>query len=444
MEPHQIQYCHPGSLKPYPCNARAHTKKQIKQIANSFERFGFNVPVLIDPTDTIIAGHARVDAAKLLGLETIPIIRLSHLSDVERRAYILADNKLALNATWNVDLLAAEVQYLIDSEFEVDLTGFSVPEIDIILDDASERCGIQPEPEDAVPALDPDAAAVTRLGDRWTLGKHKLLCADAREPSSYPLLLQGSMADLVFTDPPYNVPIEGHVSGLGRAQHQEFAMASGEMSPEQFEAFLLTVLIRPKEATRPGAILFVCMDWRHIGEITSAAKCCGLEFKNLCVWNKTNGGMGTFYRSKHELVFVFKNGTAPHVNNFELGQHGRYRTNVWDYAGVNTFRQGRDQDLADHPTVKPIALVADAIKDCSKRGDIVLDAFGGSGTTLIACEKTGRNAYLLEIDRAYVDLIIRRWQLVTGKVAMHETGQSFDDIAEQRADISQSNLPEVA
>jgi DNA modification methylase len=432
MQNHQTQYSDPNVLKPFPGNARAHSQKQIKQIARSIERFGFNAPVLIDATDTIIAGHGRVQAAKLLKLAVIPTIRLSHLSEVERRAYIIADNKLAQNATWNADLLAAEVQYLLDSSFEVELTGFEVAEIDLVLEDAAERKGTQPEPEDVLPGHESNAPAITRLGDRWTLGNHALACADAREPSSYPLLLQDAKADLVFTDPPYNVPIDGHVCGLGRVQHREFAMAAGEMSSVEFEAFLHTILVRAKENTHSGAIFFVCIDWRHVLELISAAARGELALKNICVWNKTNAGMGTFYRSKHELVFVFKNGSAPRVNNFELGQHGRYRTNVWDYAGVNTFRAGRDQELAMHPTVKPVALVADAIKDCSKRGDVVLDAFGGSGTTLIACEKTGRKARLLEFDPRYVDLIIRRWQLATGKTAVHESGVTFEELTERR------------
>ena len=312
------------------------------------------------------------------------------------------------------------------------MTGFSVAEIDLVLEDAAERHGGQPEPEDVIPAYDASTSAVSRSGDSWVLGKHIVVCGDARMPSAYSLLLKSTKADLVFTDPPYNVPIAGHVGGLGRIQHREFAMASGEMSAAEFEAFLQTALLRAKESTRAGAILFVCMDWRHMIELLAAAKHCEIDLKNLCVWNKTNGGMGTFYRSKHELVFVFKNGNAPHVNNFELGQHGRYRTNVWDYAGINTFRDGRDQELAMHPTVKPVALVADAIKDCSKRDDLVLDIFGGSGTTLIACEKTGRAARLLEFDPHYVDLIIRRWQLATGKLAVHEGGQTFEELAEQR------------
>ncbi|MGG5822000.1 DNA-methyltransferase [Falsiroseomonas sp. HW251] len=237
---------------------------------------------------------------------------------------------------------------------------------------------------------------------------------------------------MVFTDPPYNVPIQGHVSGLGRVQHGEFAMASGEMTEADFTRFLTTVLGHMAAVSADGAIHFVCMDWRHMHEVLAAGRAVYCELKNLCVWNKDNGGIGAFYRSKHELIFVFKKGTASHINTFGLGEKGRYRTNVWDYAGANSFKRGRAEELAMHPTVKPVALVMDAIKDCSRRGGVVLDGFGGSGTTLIAAHRTGRRGYLLKIDPLYVDVIIRRWQALTGEVARHAvTGEAFE-AAEQR------------
>jgi hypothetical protein len=233
---------------------------------------------------------------------------------------------------------------------------------------------------------------------------------------------------MMFADPPYNVPIDGHVSGLGSIKHREFAMASGEMTKDQFTEFLKTVFANASALSLDGAIHFVCMDWRHMSEVLSAGDSVYSELKNLCVWNKDNGGMGLFYRSKHELIFVFKVGSAAHVNTVELGRSGRYRTNVWDYAGVNTLRPGRLDDLAMHPTVKPVALVIDAIKDCSRRGDFVLDPFGGSGTTLVAAEKCGRAARVLEIDPGYVDVSIRRWQQLTGHKAINATtGKTFPD-----------------
>jgi len=425
-----------ASLRPHPGNARTHSKKQIRQIADSIRRFGFTNPVLIGEDGEIIAGHGRVEAAKLLGLDSVPTVRLPHLSAAQRRAYVLADNKLALNAGWDRELLAIELQGLIDIDFDVELTGFSPTEIDLVLDEAREGSpNGSTEAEDQVSfPIDDQTSAVTRAGDVWYLGRHRLICGDARDQGVFNLLMGDERADLIFTDPPYNVPIDGHATGLGRIRHREFAMGVGEMSAEAFTSFLQQTLGHAAALARNGAIAFVCMDWRHMGELLEAGQAVFSELKNLCVWNKTNGGMGTFYRSKHELVFVFKVGSAPHTNTFGLGDSGRYRTNVWDYAGVNTLRAGRSKDLAMHPTVKPVALVAEAIKDCSKRGEIVLDPFGGSGTTLIAAEKTGRLARLIEFDPAYCDTILRRFERVTGKQATSAASRmSFEEIAQERA-----------
>ncbi len=418
-------------LKPHVRNARTHSRRQVKQIAASIERFGFTNPVLVSDDDVIIAGHGRVAAAKILGLDEIPTIRLSHLSEAERRAYVLADNKLALNAGWDDDLLAIELQGLIDLEFDVSLTGFSVAEIDLVIDGASERSSESDAqtPADQIPTV--PEVAVSKPGDCWELGRHRLVCGDARNRSDFETLLQGEMVDLVFTDPPYNVAIDGHVCGSGSVRHQEFACASGEMSSQEFTGFLTSTLSNCRAFCRNGAIAFVCMDWRHMRELLDAGSAAFTELKNLCVWNKTNGGMGTFYRSKHELVFVFKVGDAPHTNTFSLGETGRYRTNVWDYAGINSFRSDRMEELAMHPTVKPVALVADAIRDCSKRGEIVLDAFGGSGSTLIAAETCGRHARLIEFDPRYCDTIIQRWQDYTGQHAVRRsTGEVFEDLVD--------------
>lgn len=350
-------------------NARRHSKKQIRQIAESIRRFGFTNPVLIRDDGGIIAGHGRVMAAKELGLETVPTLKLSHLTPEEVRAYVIADNKLALNAGWDMEMLAIEFQALIDSEFDLSFTGFSLAEIDLTFDQAREASVETPDGLDVIPDL--PEAAVTCLGDLWILGKHRLLCGDAREKRDYSRLLGAEKADLIFTDPPYNVEIDGNVTGLGRHSHREFAMASGEMSPEAFTEFLTTTLSNAASVCKDGAIAFACMDWRHIREMTQAGEAAFNEFKNLCIWNKTNGGMGSFYRSKHELIFVYKVGTAPHTNNFGLGETGRYRTNVWDYPGVSSLGSDRFEALSMHPTVKPVALVADAIKDCSRRGEIV-------------------------------------------------------------------------
>ncbi len=427
-----IEHRRVDTLSPYPRNARTHSKKQIRQIANSIERFGFTNPILIADDGSIIAGHGRMAAASLLGMQTVPVARLSHLSEAERRAYVLADNKLALNAGWDPDLLAFELQELIDVGFDVELTGFSLAEVDFALDGAAESDPRAKEDRsDLIPEM--PERPTSRSGDLWQIDRHLLLCGDAREPAHYARLMGDQLADLVFTDPPYNVPIDGHVCGLGRIRHREFAMGAGEMSKRQFVGFLSDTLGASAERSRDGAILFVCIDWRHLGELLAAAEACSLELKNLCVWNKTNGGMGTFYRSKHELVFVFKKGSAPHTNSFALGETGRYRTNVWDYPGISSLSRSRPDELAMHPTVKPVALVADAIRDCSRRGNVVLDAFGGSGTTLMAAHKTGRVARLIEFDPHYCDVIIERAQLTLGKAATDaETGRSFEDVAAER------------
>lgn len=426
-----------SQLKPYPGNARRHSKAQVKQIAASIERFGFTNPVLVSDDDEIVAGHGRVMAAKQLCLAEIPVIRLSHLSAAERRAYVLADNKLALNAGWDTELLAIELQGLIDLDFDLSVTGFSIAEIDFVLDEAKEGATTETGPLDRVPLA--GSRAVTREGDLWILGRHKLLCGDARRGADYALLLGNEPADLIFTDPPYNVPIDGHVCGSGGIRHREFAMAAGEMSSAEFTEFLRTCLSNAADHSRDGAIAFVCMDWRHMGELLAAGNAAFTELKNLCVWNKTNGGMGSFYRSKHELVFVFKVGTAPHTNSFGLGDTGRYRTNVWDYAGISSAGRERMEELAMHPTVKPVALVADAIRDCSRRGEIVLDAFGGSGSTLIAADTCGRRARLIEFDPLYCDTIVRRWEAVTGKDALLAgTSTRFEEVTEKHAVLRRS------
>ena len=420
------------SLKPYPRNARTHSKKQIKQIAASIERFGFVNPVLIGDDGEIITGHGRVEAARQLGMTTVPTLALSHLSKTERRAYVLADNKLALNAGWDREILAIELQGLVDLDFEVELTGFSLAEIDFVLDEAREaNPDASDAPEDSVPDI--AGTAVSARGDVWVLGRHKLICGDARRRDDYTALLGNERVDMVFTDPPYNVAVDGNVCGLGTVKHREFAFASGEMSETQFTQFLEESLGAMAAVMRDGTIAFVCMDWRHMSELLTAGRTAFSELKNLVVWNKTNGGMGAFYRSKHELIFVFKQGTAPHTNSFGLGETGRYRTNVWDYAGISSMSASRGDELAMHPTVKPVAMIADAIKDCSKRGEIILDGFGGSGSTLMAAEKTGRSARLIEFDPLYCDTIVRRWQAYTGKWGMlASTSQKFDEVDEAR------------
>jgi DNA modification methylase len=421
-----------GKLRAHPANARAHSKKQIGQIARSIRQFGFTVPIIVDENNVILAGHGRWLAAQHLGLPLVPVVVLSGLSDAERRAYLLADNKLVEKAGWRRGALALELKelapLLADAGLDIELTGFEPAEIDALLGDLVDR---EQDPADELPVL--AKQPVSRTGDLWVLGPHRLLCADARQGRDVRKLMGGECAAMVLTDPPYNVPISS-VQGRGKIRHREFLAASGEMSREEFVRFLTDCLSLAAKHSADGSIHFVFINWRHCGEMLTAGEQVYAELKNLVVWVKTNAGQGTFYRSQHELVFVFKNGGAPHINNFELGQHGRSRSNVWTYAGVNTFRPGRLDDLSSHPTVKPVALVADAMRDCSRRGQIVLDPFMGSGTTIMAAERVGRRAYGLELDPLYVDAAVRRWQAYTRRdVILKSAGQTFDEIAAVRS-----------
>lgn len=428
------------ALTPRPRNPRTHSPKQIRQIADSIETFGFTNPVLIDCDGNIVAGHGRVEAAKLLGIETVPTICLDDLSEAQIRAYVIADNRLAENAGWDTEILAIELQDLleIDLDFDIAITGFEPPEIDLLiagLDDDAE-----PDALDAV-EVDADAPVVTRPGDIWQIGRHRLICGDSTDADVYARLLDGERAQMVFTDPPYNVPIDGHVCGLGEVKHREFEMAAGEMSEAEFTDFLSTVFANLAEHSADGALHFICMDWRHMREVLGAGHASYSEMKNLCVWAKTNGGMGTLYRSQHELVFVFKAGTGRHINNVELGKHGRYRTNVWTYPGISSFGKDRDTELALHPTVKPVQLVADAMLDCSKRGGIVLDAFAGSGTTLVAAENMGRVGYGIELDPAYCDVIVRRMAASFGLDAIHTaSGKTFAEIEQEQTPCTRDTI----
>lgn len=421
-----------SDLKPYPSNARTHSNRQIRQIAASIKEFGFLNPVLVDSDGQIIAGHGRVEAAKLLGRESVPTIRLEHLNDAQKRAYIIADNRLAELAGWDQEILAIELQALtnIDVDFDVEVTGFEMPEIDLLIGDLA---GDEPDAADDVPDINNDDPPVSRPGDLWWLGEHRLLCGDATKMASFDALLGRRRAQMVFTDPPYNVPVDRHVCGLGSVRHEDFAMASGEMSEAEFTAFLERVLSNLTRFSIDGSVHYVFMDWRHMAELLAAGKAVYSDLLNLCVWNKSNGGMGSLYRSKHELIFVFKNGTKPHINNVRLGRHGRNRTNVWDYAGVNSLKADRMEELAMHPTVKPVALVADAMLDCSERRGVVLDPFCGSGTTIMAAERVGRRAFAMELEPRYVDVAVQRWQAYTGDSAVHDSSElSFDDEATRR------------
>ena len=438
-----IKYKDPRKLKPRPSNPRTHTRRQIKQIAASITEFGFINPVLIDGSDGIVAGHARVAAAVSLGMTDVPTVRVDHLSPTQIRAYVIADNRLAEKAGWDPTLLALELHELsVQPDLDVTVTGFEMAEIDLIVGDAAAQYS---DEADTIPEIDRSKPPVSQLGDCWQIGTHYLLCGDALKAESYENLLGRKRAQTIFTDPPYNVRIEGNVSGLGKARHREFAMASGEMSQREFTNFLRRALTHLVDFSIDGSIHFICMDWRHMRELTDAAHDTYTELKNICVWSKTNAGMGSLYRSAHEFIFVYKNGRAKHVNNVELGRFGRSRTNVWKYSGMSSFGKERDASLAGHPTPKPLALVSDAVLDCSKRGGIILDAFAGSGTTLLAAEKTGRLGYGIELDPHYCDLIIKRFEEVYGLEAVHVASDlSFETVRTQRMERSKDGKAKAA
>lgn len=411
-----------ASLKPARRNARKHSERQIAQIAASIAQFGFTNPVIIDGHGRIVAGHGRVAAARQIGLAEVPVIQAGHLDESDLRAYALADNQLALNAGWDEETLRVELAELqaLELDFDIEITGFETARIDLLVDGPGSRA---PQKE-RLPILDPRMAPAVVERDLWILGEHRLRCGNALDEESYIALMGDERARMVFADPPYNVPIDGHVGGLGAVKHDEFAMASGEMSPAEFVAFLRTAFGHAATWSMDGAIHYQCMDWRHMGEMLEAGHAVYSDLKNLCVWSKDNGGMGSFYRSRHELVFVWKTGSAPYLNTVELGRNGRYRTNVWEYAGAS--RTGNDADLAMHPTVKPVPMIMDAIKDTSKRGEVVLDNFGGSGSTLIAAQKAGRRARLIELEPKYCEVTIRRWQdLVGAEAILSQTGETF-------------------
>lgn len=404
----QFETVNLSSLRPYARNARYHSRRQVKKIAAGIKEYGVTNPPLVDESGEIIAGHGRLEAAHLLKLSTIPIIRISGLSEIQKRALRLADNKLALESAWNLELLSAGLAELSAAEFDITLTGFDTIEIDKLTTPSLDLR----ELDDPLP--DPPANPTSRSGDLWALGDHLLVVGDARDAAVYRRMLGQRLADMVITDPPYNVPILGHVSGKGRVKHDEFQMASGEMSGREFRSFLIETASLARDASRDGSLLFVFGDWRMAGLLADIGEELFTDLMNIAVWVKPNGGMGSFYRSQHEMIFIFKHGHAPHVNHIQLGRMGRNRSNVWQYPGASGFSKSRKKDLEDHPTVKPVALVADAIRDATKPGDLVLDPFGGSGTTLIAAELTKRRAALIEIEPTYADVTLRRFQENTG------------------------------
>jgi len=429
---HQIAYLTIDQFKPNSDNPRTHSRAQIRKLARSIQAHGFITPIVVDANTTVVAGHGRLEAARHLGMAEVPAICVSHLSPEQLRAFALADNRLHDESGWDDQLLAIELKELsnLGLDFDIESTGFELAEIDVRI----EGLEIEAQEFDMADRL-PDELSeepISRLGDLWLLGDHRLLCGNALDADAFGRLMNEELAAATITDPPFNVRVDGFVSGLGHDTHREFAMASGEMTSEEFEAFLTTVSRHIASHSKGGALVYTFMDWRHLPEALAA--CCSTfsEYKNLCVWSKHVAGMGSFYRSQHELVLVFKTGRGRHRNNVELGRHGRDRSNIWSYPSANRFGRNAGEDfhlLKLHPTVKPVAMLADAMMDCTARGDLVLDPFLGSGSTLIAAQKVGRRCYGIEIDPTFTDLIIKRWQSFTGGSAVHEgSGKSFDEL----------------
>lgn len=421
-----------SSLKPAARMLRTHSRAKRSALLRSIERFSLIEPIVINSAGVIVNGHARVEAARQLGWKTITAVRVEHLTEEDLRLFAIAANKLPADASWDFDALRQELEELEAAVAEIDLTlsGFDTGELDRIVN-AFNAAALNDL--DDIPSPPKGKVAVARLGDVFEFGDHRLICGDALDPAVLATLMGDDLADVIFTDPPYNVRIAGHVSGRGRVHHREFPMASGEMSSEAFETFLRNALSTSAIHLRNGGLCYACIDHAHVGEMIAAGAAVFEERKAICVWDKGVGGMGSLYRNAHELVVVFKKGTVAHINNVALGKHGRDRTTMWRYPGVGGFGKGRDKALSLHPTVKPVALVADAILDATSRGGIVLDPFGGSGTTMIAAHKMGRRSRLVELDPSYVDVIVQRVEAATGIAATHaQSGSSFADLRAAR------------
>jgi DNA modification methylase len=432
-----IQTIEISGLKSSLRHVRRISAAHVERVASSIADLGFTQPILVRHSE-IVDGHTRVEAAKRLGLDHVPAIEVAHLSDPEVRKLRLALNRTAELGEWDLDQLRIEVADLNDLEVDLTSTGFSPQELDIILLDDDDG---DPDKE-SLP--EPSVHPVTESGDLWLLGEHRVLCGNALEKTSYARLLGDDAVHAVLTDPPYNVPVAGHVSGLGKKTHAEFAMASGEMSEAEWQTFLDSVLGLLSEPLIDGGVMFAFMDWRSIHRLYAAGLAAGLNLANLVVWYKEAGSMGSLYRSAHELVAVFCKGRTPRINNVELGRYGRDRSNVWVAPGANRPGSSANAMLAFHATPKPVELCVDAILDVTERGDTVLDAFLGSGTTLVAADKAGRRCCGIEIEPRFVDVILRRWQQLTGREAvLAETGETFSKVEVRRAEVMDRSQQEV-
>lgn len=431
----RLIYRRVDELKPSPSNPRRHPKWQIRKIVKSIQAFGMVVPVLLR-SDEIIAGHGRIVACKELGIMEVPTVQLGHLSPEQAKALMIADNRLTDTSDWDDHLLASELKELatVDLDFDLEAIGFDMGEIDVLIESLLDCTPSDNADQIIVPS---EGAPVSRLGDVWILGDHRVLCGDATNAQSYEHAISGTTAAAVITDPPYNVPIAGFVSGLGKHKHDDFVMAAGEMSPEEFSGFLYRVLELLKSSMKSGSLIYLFMDWRSLGLLLNVVSRHSLMLKNICTWSKNQAGMGSFYRSQTEFCVCCQSGATRHRNNIQLGKNGRHRTNLWSYPSINTERHRSEESdlLALHSTVKPVAMIQDIILDCTARRDYVLDPFLGSGTTLIAAQRSGRRCIGIELDPRYVDTAVRRWERFTGEQAVHESdGKSFAHHAATRSE----------
>lgn len=405
------------------------SNRQVGKAMRSIEAFGFRVPVLLSTDNEAIDGHVRIEAARQLGLKSVPAIRCADLTEVEVRALRIAVNRTQETGEWDEQVLRLEFEYLLAEDFDLTITGFEIPEIDRILVLDGDGAG-EADPLDNVSRQ--EGPVISIPGDVWLLGPHRICCGNARDAALMKKMVGDETVDAVFTDPPYNVPVNGHVR-VERGKFAEFGEASGEMSQSEYREFLHQTSANMASVVKPGGILFLCIDWRHDHVLRTVLAGVGLDLLNVCVWAKDRPGMGSFYRSQHEFVLVARRPGASHMNNVQLGKHGRNRSNIWRFAGATGGASAAEDDFSLHPTVKPVRLVRDAILDVTAIDEVVLDPFLGSGSTLLAAELARRVCLGVELSPAYVDVAVRRWEEMTGRTAVHaETGMGFAEVGAQR------------
>ena len=398
--------------------SRKHSKKQLEKLKRCIKKVGFTMPIVVNEQYEIIAGELRLKAAQELNIDVIPVIILDNVSDEEARAIKILDNRIAEDGEWDYSVLKEEIEALFKFDFELQDLGFETIDYDkiFIQNDPAEKLSHCNQVENES-WLDANIPKRTNLGDLWRLGDHFVICGDSLDENIFKVLMQGELAQIVVTDPPYNCPIDKYVCGLGKIKHEEFVMASGEMTNAEFAQFLHNFMKNAVKYSVNGSLSYIFMDWKGINTLINEAMKLYHSMINLAVWNKGVGGMGAFYRSQHELIGIFKNGSAKHQNHIQLSKYGRYRTNVWDYPGIRATNPGSLELLKLHPTCKNVGLLQDILIDASSKNEVVLDCFGGSGSTLIAAERAKRRARLIELNPRYIDVTIWRWEQETGKKA---------------------------